>query len=109
MTRSSPEPDYAILSTCVIAKLRQRLIVIAEGAKRLSAILRKIVPSWIGALDQLDLPRALPFLEPLLRGDRFDNVAKILKINQSQSAVFLNEDRAFTLPMLSKNAWQCCL
>jgi hypothetical protein len=51
------------------------------------------VPIGITALDQLDLPRAAPFLDRLLAGDCIANVVEAFDMDQMCHAIALREAR----------------
>jgi hypothetical protein len=66
----------------------------------------EIVPIWIVLLDELDLPRAIPFLQSLLAENCLLDVIKLLKVHESVNSILLREAPNERLPMLINSSHQ---
>jgi hypothetical protein len=60
----------------------------------------KIIPIWIVLLDELDLPRAIPFLQSLLAENCLLDVVELFEIYQSVNSILLREALDEPLSML---------
>src|SRR5689334_18932863 len=67
--------------------------------RKSESLLGKVFPLGIHFLDQADLPRAIPLLEPLLSLNRFVHVSVHLEVDERMHTVFLRKSRNGSVAM----------